>query len=85
MPSPPPPPAADDAKLPTLCKADGSDPEPGSEEAKEGPYWSLMFEVRVRDAGRAKRDKGSGRCPARGTAARCGALHAQLAGLCVCC
>ncbi|KAL4858913.1 hypothetical protein ACK3TF_001285 [Chlorella vulgaris] len=36
---------ADDAKLPTLCKADGSDPEPGSEEAREGPYWSLMFEA----------------------------------------
>ncbi|PNW82079.1 hypothetical protein CHLRE_06g272900v5 [Chlamydomonas reinhardtii] len=34
---------ADDAKLPTLCKGDGSDPE--SAEAKAGPYWSLMFEV----------------------------------------
>mgnify|MGYP001807761681 CR=1 FL=1 len=34
---------ADDAKLPTLCKGDGSDPESG--EAKAGPYWSLMFEV----------------------------------------
>lgn len=38
-------PSADDAKLPTLCKADGSDPEPGTEAAREGPYWSLMFEV----------------------------------------
>lgn len=37
--------SADDAKLPTLCKADGSDPEPGTEAAQEGPYWSLMFEV----------------------------------------
>lgn len=34
---------ADDAKLPTICKGDGSDPADGS--AKEGPYWSLMFEV----------------------------------------
>ncbi len=34
---------ADNAKLPTLCKADGSDP--ASAEASEGPYWSLMFEV----------------------------------------
>lgn len=33
----------DGAKLPTLCLADGS--APGSEEATEGPYWSLMFEV----------------------------------------
>ena len=40
-------PPADDAKLPTLCKADGSDPEPGSEAAREGPYWSLMFEASV--------------------------------------
>ena len=37
--------SADNAKLPTLCKADGSDPEPGTEAAREGPYWSLMFEV----------------------------------------
>jgi hypothetical protein len=39
------PPPADDAKLPTLCQADGSDPAPGTEAAREGPYWSLMFEV----------------------------------------
>ena len=34
---------ADDAKLPTLCKGDGSTPSDSS--AKSGPYWSLMFEV----------------------------------------
>ncbi|KXZ52902.1 hypothetical protein GPECTOR_8g281 [Gonium pectorale] len=34
---------ADDAKLPTLCLGDGSGP--ASSEPKEGPYWSLMFEV----------------------------------------
>ena len=34
---------ADDAKLPTICKGDGS--APASAEAKDGPYWSLMFEV----------------------------------------
>lgn len=33
----------DSTKLPTLCKADGSDPDSG--EAAEGPYWSLMFEI----------------------------------------
>lgn len=52
-PLPPPPPspcslAPDDAKLPTLCQADGSDPAPGTESAREGPYWSLMFEVGAR-------------------------------------
>jgi protoporphyrinogen oxidase len=31
------------AKLPTLCKGDGS--SPASAEPAEGPYWSLMFEV----------------------------------------
>lgn len=35
------------AKLPTLCLAGGG--EGGSEEAKEGPYWSLMFEVSESD------------------------------------
>lgn len=30
-------------KLPTLCKGDGSAPD--SSEPKEGPYWSLMFEI----------------------------------------
>ncbi|KAG2502052.1 hypothetical protein HYH03_000546 [Edaphochlamys debaryana] len=34
---------ADDAKLPTLCQGDGSDP--ASADGKAGPYWSLMFEV----------------------------------------
>lgn len=33
------------AKLPTLCKGDGSAPD--NAEAREGPYWSLMFEVRA--------------------------------------
>lgn len=35
----------DGAKLPTLCLGDGSAPASG--EAQEGPYWSLMFEVRL--------------------------------------
>lgn len=35
-------PAAGD-KRPTLCMGDGS--APASAEAKDGPYWSLMFEV----------------------------------------
>ena len=34
---------ADGSKLPTLCMGDGSAPADGS--AKEGPYWSLMFEI----------------------------------------
>lgn len=34
---------ADNTKLPTLCKGDGS--EPSCSEDKEGPFWSLMFEV----------------------------------------
>lgn len=34
---------ADSAKLPTLVLCDGS--SPADSEAKEGPYWSLMFEV----------------------------------------
>uniref|UniRef100_A0A7S3R1H1 Amine oxidase domain-containing protein n=1 Tax=Dunaliella tertiolecta TaxID=3047 RepID=A0A7S3R1H1_DUNTE len=34
----------DDGKaLPTLCMADGS--EPSNPDSREGPYWSLMFEV----------------------------------------
>ncbi len=36
---------ADDAKLPTLCLGDGSAGPAGSEAPKEGPYWSLMFEI----------------------------------------
>jgi protoporphyrinogen oxidase len=32
------------AKLPTLCYGDASDAKKG-EEAKAGPYWSLMFEI----------------------------------------
>ncbi|TGZ81753.1 FAD/NAD(P)-binding domain-containing protein [Ascodesmis nigricans] len=34
---------SESAKLPTLQKADGSKPD--SDEAKPGPYWSLMMEV----------------------------------------
>lgn len=34
---------SDDTKLPTICKGDGS--APASADAKDGPYWSLMFEV----------------------------------------
>lgn len=34
---------ADATLLPTLCMGDGSAPADTS--AKEGPYWSLMFEV----------------------------------------
>lgn len=34
---------AGDATLPTLCRADGGDPAPGS--SGTGPYWSLMFEI----------------------------------------
>jgi protoporphyrinogen oxidase len=30
-------------KLPTLCRGDGT--SPATSEAREGPYWSLMFEV----------------------------------------
>jgi len=36
---------ADGVELPTLCLANGSDPAAGSETARAGPYWSLMFEV----------------------------------------
>jgi len=32
-----------DVKLPTLYNADGS--KPASDEAKEGPYWSIMLEI----------------------------------------
>ena len=34
---------ADGAKMPTLCMGDGSAPADSS--SKEGPYWSLMFEI----------------------------------------
>lgn len=37
---------ADDAQLPTLCLADGSNAAAdGSSNSSAGPYWSLMFEV----------------------------------------
>lgn len=28
-----------------MCMADGSEAKDGGAEEKEGPYWSLMFEV----------------------------------------